>query len=379
MECADCDEAYFTNQLSYVSFVRDVENSDVHLYVTKQKNASEGFRYYLNFEGKEKFSDINFQLKTDSPESESNLTRNDRILKTLKMGLSPYVSRTEYADKIHILCNDSLKTVNREVEDPWNFWVFVLDVGGKLDAEYSQYNYKTEGGFSAKRITDKWKHRVVFDYIYENETYDYRTNAEQQSIKKAYTLHARSVYSMSPHWSAQVSGALKQHTYYNYNFYWDLGPAIEYNFYNWDKSDRKVLAAIYQVKARYYDYIQPTINDYSSDYIWNHTLSLELILRERWGNIESMLEYDGYIPDFDQYRVSLNSQLSIKVARGFSVFFKADGALINDQHYLPKVASSLTDRLLQARQEKTPFELSGQIGIRYAFGSIYNSVVNHRF
>lgn len=378
-ECQDCDQSYFTNQLPFVDFVRDAQNADVHLYVTKQKNASEGFRFFLNFVGKEKYKDMNYKLLTDSPESESSLKRNDRILNTTKMGLAPFVSQTSVGERLTLSCSDSLKKMDRELKDPWDFWVFVLDFGGALDAEYSLYNYKTQGKFNAKRITDTWKHRLVVDYTYENETYDYRTNATTQSIKKAYTFHSRSVYSINSHWSAQISEAIKQDTYYNFDFYWDIGPAIEYNFFPWDKSDRKVFAFIYQVKARYYDYIQANIENKTDNLLLNHSASLELILRQPWGEIESMLEFDSYIPQWDMYRLSIDAQVSVKIARGFSVFLKADGALINDQHYLPKEASSLSDRLLQARQEKTPFELSGQVGIRYAFGSIYNSVVNHRF
>ncbi|MBN1463161.1 MAG: DUF481 domain-containing protein [Paludibacteraceae bacterium] len=379
LECTDCDHAYYMNQLPFVGFVRDVKDADLHVYITKQKNASEGFRYYLNFVGKNSFADINYKLQTDSPDSESRLKRNDRILKTLKMGLTPYVSRTDVSERVFLTCNDSIKISDPTIKDPWNFWVFVLDLGGNLEAEESYYNYQAKGNLNCKRITEEWKHRFVFTYAYENETYDYKTTNIKQSIQNAFTFHTRSVYAINRHWSAQYSAAIKQDTYYNYGFYWDLGPGVEYNFFPWDKSDRKVFALRYEFKARYYDYIQPTINDLTEDLIWNHFVALELILRQPWGDIESEAKYSTYIPDWNQYNLSLKTQLSVKVARGFSVFLKAEGALINDQHYLPKVSSSLTDRLLQARKEKTPFELNGEIGIRYAFGSIYNSVVNHRF
>lgn len=378
-ECIDCEKSYFINQLPFVDFVRDAKDSDLHLYVTKQKNASEGFRYYLNFVGKGNFSDINFKLQTDSPESDSGLKRNNRILKTLKFGLTPYISRTKAADRIDFVCNDSLKKIDKELKDPWDFWVFVLDMGGSLDAEYSNYEYELNGRLNCKRITDTWKHRFVFDYEYENETYDYRINDMKQSIKKRFIFHTRSVYAINRHWSAQYSAAIKQDTYYNYDFYWDLGPGIEYNFFPWDKSDRKVFALRYEIKARYYDYIQPTVNNLNSDLIWNHFIYAELILRQPWGDIESGIKYTSYISDLDMYSLSLETQLSVKLGRGFSIFLRGDAAIINDQHYLPRGTSSLSDRLLQARKEETPFEISGKIGVRYSFGSIYNSVVNHRF
>ncbi len=378
-ECQDCKESYFINQMTFVDFVRDTQNSDVHLYVTKQKNASEGFRYFLNFVGKGQFSDIKFKLQTDSPESESSLKRNNRILKTAKMGLAPFVSRTKVANKIDFVCNDSLKTIDKELDDPWDYWVFVMDLGGELDAESSVYEYVVSGRLNCKRITDIWKHRFVFDYDYENETYDYQTNNTKQSIKKAFTFHTRSVYALTSHWSAQYSAAIKQDTYYNYDFYWDFGPGLEYNFFTWDKSDRKVFTARYELKARYFDYIQPTVNNLQSDLLWNHFLGLELILRQPWGDIESECKYSTYLDNWEMYKLSLQTKLSVKLARGFSVFLNVEGALINDQHYLPMATSTLEDRLLQARKEETPFELAGEVGIRFSFGSIYNSVVNHRF
>ena len=378
-ECTDCDHAYYMNQLPFVDFVRDVKDADLHVYITKQKNASEGFRYFLNFLGRNTFADINYKLQTDSPDSESRLKRNDRILRTLKMGLTPYVSRTDVSDRIILTCNKSIKIKDPTIKDPWNFWVFVIDLGGNLEAEESNYNYKVRGKLSCNQITEIWKHRFVFDYAYENETYDYRTASIKQSIQKSYTLHSRSVYAITKHWSAQYSAAIKQDTYYNYGFYWDFGPGIEYNFFPWDMSDKKIVAVNYQFKARYYDYIQQTVNDLTEDLIWNQFVVMRLILRQPWGDIESEAKYSTYLSEWNQYNLSIKTQLSVKVARGLSVFFNTEGALINDQHYLPKSSSSLTERLLQVRKEKTPFELSGDIGLRYSFGSIYNSVVNHRF
>jgi hypothetical protein len=54
-------------------------------------------------------------------------------------------------------------------------------------------------------------------------------------------------------------------------------------------------------------------------------------------------------------------------------------ARINDQLGLVKGELSEADILLQLQELETSYQLDGEIGITYTFGSIYNNIVNPRF
>jgi hypothetical protein len=52
---------------------------------------------------------------------------------------------------------------------------------------------------------------------------------------------------------------------------------------------------------------------------------------------------------------------------------------VNDQLYLPSEGASLEDILLNQIELSTQYQYELKFGVRYTFGSIYNSVVNTRF
>ena len=52
---------------------------------------------------------------------------------------------------------------------------------------------------------------------------------------------------------------------------------------------------------------------------------------------------------------------------------------INDQIYLPNAGNTEEEILLQRQALETGFRITSNIGIRYTFGSIYNTIVNQRF
>ena len=52
---------------------------------------------------------------------------------------------------------------------------------------------------------------------------------------------------------------------------------------------------------------------------------------------------------------------------------------IHNFKWIYKKDYSIEDILLERRKQATTYEIHGQIGFRFTFGSIYNNVVNERF
>lgn len=371
LDCSDCGDSYFKRKLNYLDFVSDAASSDIHIYVTKQKTASEGYQYGLNFIGKNEYADINFKLKTISNQDDSKMNRWDVLLKPIESGLQPYIS----CQNNKISTSNATNIINKK--DPWNSWVFLLDVGTDFEAEKSQSEYNISGTFNAKRITDKLKLRSILDYEYGSEQYDNNGDEISSTIEEM-KWTARSVFSITRYFSLGLSGAAKHSTYYNIESTYDFGPAIEYNIFPWDKSDRKVFTLTYQIKPRYYDYIDITVNGKENEWLWDQSVKLELILRQPWGEIESLLRGKHFLNNFNENSLELNTKLAVNITKGFSLFMNVEANLMNNQRYIAATKQTRDEILLQQRKQATPFDIDGKLGIRYRFGSIYNNVVNQR-
>ena len=373
LDCSHCSKSYFTRNLTAIDFVSESSQSDVHIFVTKQKTASEGYEYGINFIGKEDYSDIKFKLKTISGQDETKIQRWETLLKPIESGLKPYISvHQNHTNTI----NNNLGGKSDNI-DPWNSWVFRLDLSTDFEAEESQSEYEINGKIDAKRITDKLKLRNSFEYEFGSEQYD-NDGDEIKSTIEIMKWRARSVFSINKFFSLGISGAAKRSTYKNINKTFDLGPAIEYNIFPWDKSDRKVFTLTYQVKPRYFDYIDKTIYDKNNEWLWDESIKLELILRQPWGEIEGFIRGKHYLHNFEENSLELDTKVAVKVAKGFSVFVDLNASLLNNQRYIAAAKQTRDELLLQQRKQATPFDLDGKIGIRYRFGSIFNNVVNQR-
>jgi len=62
LDCSTCDNSYIRQQIYFVNYVRDVQLSQIHIFITKQYNASGGGTFTLSFIGKKDFDGINNNL-----------------------------------------------------------------------------------------------------------------------------------------------------------------------------------------------------------------------------------------------------------------------------------------------------------------------------
>ncbi len=75
----------------------------------------------------------------------------------------------------------------------------------------------------------------------------------------------------------------------------------------------------------------------------------------------------------------LSGFLSVRILKGLSVRLRGGVARINDQLSLVRGEASEAEILLQLQELATSYNLDGEIGVTYTFGSIYNNIVNPRF
>lgn len=377
LDCDDCNSSFFRRNLAFVDLVRDAKLADIHIFGTKQKTASNGVEYGMDFIGLNQYSDLQYKLKTISPPNETDILKWERLVKIINVGLLPYLSRTPEIAKVHIKHDLDSAPVKKETYNPWNYWIYRVELGSDFKGEESKKEYSLNSAFKADRITEVLKFKSELSYDINKETYK-DDDEIIKSKKEEAEFNARLIYSLNPRWSAGIFGEVSMSSYMNLNTASMIGPAIEYNIFPWDKSDNKVFTIAYHFRANYYNYRQLTIFNKMEEFNTAELLRLSLLLRKPWGEIENTLEGSHYLNDFSKNRLSLESDVSINVTKGLSFFMEVEAELLHDQLYLPAGETTREEILLQQTKLATNFEISGNMGIRFTFGSANNNIVNQR-
>jgi len=377
LDCEDCDFVYFRNNLQFVDFVRDARIADVHVLVIEQSTAGRGTEYRLNFIGQKQFEGITYQLKTVSSANETDLMVWERLLKKLKAGLLPYLTETSAYNDVEIIYNETMDSILVADEDPWNFWVFRAQLGTDLEMEERQSEFSLEGGFYADRITENFKFRSEISYEIDVENFE-DGDETITSRREESEIETEFVFSLHPRWSAGAFTEVYTSTFLNYQFAHELNAAIEYNIFPWDASDQKIFTLGYFLNSNYFQYFEETIFGKTSEWIPSQSLRLQLILRQPWGEISNTVRASNFFHDFSKNRLTIDTDLSVQIAKGLFIYTNINFNIINDQIYLAAGNASLEEILLRQRQLATGYELWGRAGIRYTFGSFYNNIVNQR-
>ena len=383
LDCEECDFSYFRRNISFVEFVRAPQLADINVLVTDQETGSGGNIFYFQFKGMNQFDQITYQVFFNSEYFFTEIQERDGLLKTLKMGLIPYlIGNTSLTEKLNIEYDESLNnydlvTKNPD-DDPWNYWL--INVGGDLSFSKQELQSQKEFGsnFDLNRITEKLKFKSDLDFNRVIQEF----HDDGVIIKSRITWIDSDidlVYSLGPKWSLGAFSGYTRSTYANIDAQLKFNLGLEYNIFKWDKSDKKVFTLTYLLGLKYNDYFEETIFDKKYENIYQQNLRLYFLRRQNWGNIEATARINSFLNDFSKNRMRFELEGSFRLSKIISLFGNINLESIHDQVFLSKSILSTQDLLLKQRQLPTDFNLSMDIGIELTFGSIYNNVVNPRF
>ncbi len=379
LECEACDFTFVRQELEFVSFVRDPKLADVHILSSHSHTGSGGRKFFIQFIGMNIFEGQNFDYEYLAEQSETDDQTRKGLLKLIQTGVLQYYSKAGLLSQLEINLDENGYTKSVElVTDPWKLWVFQLEAGSFFQKEETQNEYTFNTELRVDKVTETWKTRMEGSYqIYRQNYFDEGEKIENNQNETE--IDANYVLSLSPHWSAGFFGGYSSRTYLNIKHLFEAAPGIEYNIFPWDVSNRKIFTLRYQAGIRNYWYNEITIYNKMDELLFYEELSLNLELVQPWGTVQTSLEGRHYFHDFSKNRLILDTELSVRLTKQFSVFCEIEAQVVHDQLYLPKGDASLEDILLERRKQATTYELGGQVGLRFTFGSIYNSVVNERF
>lgn len=372
------DMDYMRRNMRFIDFVNDPAVADVHIIITSRVSGSGGIVYSLMYNNVtfENFSD--FTLTCTTLSSDTYEEQRKKMKDALSMGLMPFVNQTKTSDRLVLRYKG--KEENAEVipvDDPWNNWTFRGDVSGNIDLEERKSNYTYFFNLRADKVTEEWKFRNSGRRSVR--TRKYTSNGEEYSSDITSNYVTSSVVkSLSPRWSAGSFASYYNSNYRNQVYSLSFKPAIEYNIFPWDVSDRKVFTIAYYIGPEWKKYYEETIYGKLRESMWEQTLRLDLQIVQTWGEIEAGFDATNLMHDWSKNRITFDTDLSIRIVRGLSVKLGFRVENVHDQIYLPKGEASLEDILLNKVQLPSTFEIGADFGVRVQFGSIYNNIVNNR-
>lgn len=376
LDCTRCDYDFIKTEITFVNFVRDRKEADIHVLVTTERTGSGGWEYTMAFIGQRNYADIQATLKYVSKQMDTRDDTRRGIVKVLKIGLAPYMTKTALGDCVSVSFDEYLSPTS--VEDKWNFWVFSLSLNGSLRGEKLRNSFSVRGNFSANRVTPEFKIRmgVSANFDQSNFTIDGETIHSYSDRKSFSGLLTKSI---SEHWSAGAWLSLYSSTYSNIEFSVNPAPAVEYNFFPYSQATRRELRFLYRIGFNFVNYNEVTIYDKTSEKLLSQALSVIFEVKEPWGNASTSLTGSHYFHDFSKNRLEIDADLNLRLFKGLSLGVHGGFSAIHDQLSLRKGESSTEDILLRRTELATNYSYYGSIGFSYTFGSLYSNVVNPRF
>jgi len=375
-DCPFCDEDHIRREVSFVNYVRDRKEAQVHVMITRQVTGSGGREYSFLFIGQKQFEGQNDTLLYNTmPDATFEEIREGQI-HTLKIGLMRYVAKTPVASKIKI--SYELPKQDELVEDRWKSWVFRTGIDGYLDGEKSYKSYSLYGSFSASKITPDWK----FDSDYDSGIHEDKIMTDDETVyssRISHSLTALLVKSLGEHWSIGGTTSLSSSTYSNYKLRYRIYPAIEYDIFPYSESTRKQLTFLYSAGLSLHEYKDSTIYNKTSEALIGQEFIIALNLTQKWGSINTSLNASNYFHDWTKNNFSMFTSVDIRVAKGLEVNIGGSASIIHDQLNLVKGEATTEEILLRIKELETSYQYFVFFGISYTFGAIYNNVVNPRF
>jgi hypothetical protein len=378
LDCNYCDIEYIKTEVTFVNYVRDRKEAQIHVLVTTQETGSGGTEYTLTFSGQLEFAGDDHILKYVSAENDTADETRKGFARILKIGLLGYAGKTPIAQRISISLSGDGKASASAVRDRWNYWVFGLSGSGYFNGEESQRYYSLYGSLSANRVTPAWKIRTTFSASQNKDRFTYEGGTITSSSTSR-NFNALVVKSLSDHWSLGSWLSASSSTYSNLKSSISPAPAIEYDLFPYEESTRRQLRFLYKAGFYAFRYREQTIFDKTSEQLWGETFSATLELKEKWGEVSSSLEGFHYFNDFSKNHIRAYSELSIRLVKGLRLSLYGSLSRVHDQLSLVKGEATLEEILLRRRQLATSYSYYGSVGLSYTFGSIFSNVVNPRF
>lgn len=379
-----CDEQFFQSEIDWVAYVRDRQDADVHLLMTRVQTGGGGWEHTLEFLGQGALANQALDLRYISPQTATDDEEREGLARTMRIGLAALVTaRNPGAAGLEVTYappdGEDVRLGTADVDDPWNFWTFNVRLGGSMQGEARRTSWDIDGSFEAERVTEDWKFELEMQGEQGHGRFEIDSVTTVTSDEHEYGASALLVRSISPHWSVGGQTGVESSTRLNQDFSVRVAPAIEYSVFPYQLFNRRQLTFRYSVGASHFDYREITLFGELSETLPEHSLRGSLELNQPWGEAEISLEGRQFLHEPKRFSLDLFNRLDIRLVRGLSVSMFGGASYIRDQIFLPAGDADPEEILLDLRELETNYDYFLSVGLSYTFGSIYSTVVNPRF
>jgi hypothetical protein len=386
-----CDMDFLRTEITWVDHMRDRADAQVHVLVTRQATGGGGARFTLEFIGLRRFAGQADTLTHNSSANDSPDVLRRGLARVIKLGLVPFASHTVAAERLDVsfaappaapgATPGAPGVAAAPQHDPWNFWTFRVAMNGNSSGETQQMFRYVNGSLTANRTTADWKINLTTNGTYRDSKFEYEVGGETRkttSVTRSYGANSLVVRSLTPHLSAGMRVGASTSTFGNTHLSLSFSPAIEYNLVPYSESTRRAITIQYSPGIRFADYRETTIYDQERETRPIHTVTLNYITRQPWGNVNLGINGAQYLHDTGKYNAGLGGSTDLRLFRGLSFNLGGNYSRVRDQLALPRRDLTDQDVLLRQRQLATGHSYFVFGGISYRFGSIFNNVVNPR-
>ncbi len=375
-----CDFDHFRREISFVNWVRDRRDAQVHVLGTDRETGGGGREHALVFIGAQQFAEQVDTLTYVSSGTDTDAEIRDGLVHTVKLGLVRYVAKTPVAEHLAITYQAPVEGAPAgPVEDRWNLWVFTINVGGNLSGESQQRFFSGNGTVQANRTGEDLKLDFrVSTRLSRSETDVPELDTTFVNTQERFSFDALAVKSLGGHWSAGVRTSAASSNFINTDFSVQGGPAIEYSVYPYFDSTRRQLTLLYTVGVVAFDYEEETVFGVTSEVRSRHVLEISLAVLQPWGSVNTSLQASQFLHDLSKHRIDLFGGVTVRLFRELNLNFFGGASRVKDQLFISGAGLTPEERLLRTRQFETDFVYFGTVGFSYRFGSKFANVVNPR-
>lgn len=379
INCDACYLFYIKQNLTFIQFVNDQSDADVYILVTTQLTGSGGWENKYIFEGQGKFKGLNDTLIYTTKAYNTDAEKRQSMLKLLAAATMYYISKTPFYENISISSTESTSEYfQTDTVDKWKKWVFEIEAGGNAANKKTSNQTRINNGISISKITPKYKLEFTERTHYSWDFFD----INDQIVKSTANYKLISTYfakNLTKHWAIGGKYYLYSGTALNIKAANHICPAIEYNVFNYSEAARRQMRFMNKIEFKQLSYYDTTIYNSINEYRINNIFSVGYEIKEKFGNIFISIQAYNYLDDITKYRYSLSSESDIRIVKGLFLKINCNANFVNDQIYLPKKTVSKEDILLGNKVIASSYNFNFSLGLRFTFGSIYNSVVNPIF
>src|SRR6185436_8558529 len=330
LDCNDCDEDYVRKEVTFVDYVRNREDADVHVLVTTQDTGGGGEQWTLKFIGLGGRQGQDQTLLYNSPQTATDDEERAGFVAVFKLGLVRYAATSVIAGRLKVTY-DAGKEAEQKAEQArvrWNYWVYRIGGGGDVNGEEQQNGRSIRGFFQANRTTDDWRVSFEGNGRYSDSEFLLDEDEEEGGGRTMFLRVSRNlqatgivVKSLTQHWSLGLMGSAESQTFRNYVLRTRIAPGIEYNYFPYSESTRRMLTLQYTVGHDYHRYRETTIFGKDQEQLLDQRAEVGLSMRQPWGTANAEFNFTQFLTQPSKYSLGVDGFAEVRIFKGFSVNF----------------------------------------------------------